>query len=148
VFLSSAASEWGSIDSAAAIDWATKEADPALREALVTAVAKSTAATAPVEAATWVANVVSDPQLLKEATQTIIPYWMASDPQAAPDWVKSFPPGALRDASLEALLTYWDALNSTAADQWVAQLSDPELQVKGLNILRQARQAVSPGGHL
>jgi hypothetical protein len=134
-FLASAISEWASADSAAAKDWAAKQEDPALREQLITAVAKSASGTDPVAAADWIANSVSDPQLLQEATQTIIPHWMANDPNAAADWVKNFPPGALRDSSLEALLTYWNVLNPDVAYDWVSQLSDPDMRNKGLAIL-------------
>jgi hypothetical protein len=136
VFLASAASEWAAADSAAAIAWASKQEDPALREQLITAVARSAAATDPVVAANWIATSVTDPTLLREATQTIIPHWMANDPDAAANWVKSFPPGALRDSSMDALLTYWDALNSAVAHDWVSQLSDPDMREKGLAILR------------
>jgi hypothetical protein len=138
-FLVSAMSEWASADSAAAEDWASKQEDPALREQIITAVAKSASATDPVAAADWIANSVSDPKLLQDAVEAIIPNWMANDPDAAADWVKSFPPGALRNSSLEALLTYWNVLNPDAAYDWVFQLSDPDMSNKGLVILLTSR---------
>jgi hypothetical protein len=138
VFLVSAASEWALIDSTSAMDWAAKQEDPALREEVITAVAKSRATTDPAGAANWIASSITDPQLIGEAMQSIIPKWMANDPNAAADWVRGGAPGALRDSSLESLLSYWYALNSDAAIDWLSQLSDADMQEKGVAVLRRA----------
>jgi hypothetical protein len=63
---------------------------------------------------------------------------MSNNPNAAADWVKQFPPGPLRDSSLESLLTYWNILNSSAARDWASRLSDSAMRDKGLAILSKA----------
>jgi len=118
-FLQSVAGDWISRDPRAALDWIRNEPDPALREQLVAAAAKSYALTDPEQAAAWLASSVKTPQVANEAALNIVETWSVTDPKAAANWASLFPNGETKNSALNLVSNRWLQTDPESAALWL-----------------------------
>ena len=156
---------WGATDPESATVWALQEAtlygnkelltqsirqyttaDPTATEAFLREMAKSSTASAPIQAyvqtlaqqdpnaaADWLTNLPkSDPLYKADHNRTLLQEWSRSDSVAASAWLNEKPLGPERDAAIQGFSSTMQAFEPEAVAAWSNTISNPELRVESL----------------
>jgi len=114
--------DWVSREPATALNWILDVHEPALRESLTAAAAKSYALNEPRLAAAWVISNVGSEKIKNDAVLSIIETWSSTDPENAAKWASTELDGATQKAAVNIISSHWMNSNPTAAQAWVQNL--------------------------
>jgi hypothetical protein len=113
-----AVSQWGISDSATAINWAKRIANPDLRDKILAAAAVSLAGKDAAAAAALIGTAVRPGIVQDRAAVLIVQLWAQTSPQAAANWVNLFPESPVRAAALQSLDTIRNQQLASAAGSY------------------------------
>lgn len=94
--LETLAQRWAERDFTAARDWVLSRPDGWRRDRLIARLAQSQALQSPREAATLVANEITEGATQTEAVLAVLHQWATQDAAAATEWIELFPESGLR----------------------------------------------------
>lgn len=113
----------------AAAAWASDQISGRERTIAVAAIAREWAKTDPVAAATYAAQLSSEPGGGgRWLVPGVVEQWAATDPSGAAAWVATFPDSRERNMGVSQVITAWATKDTAQAITWANGLTDPKIQ--------------------
>jgi hypothetical protein len=117
-----AASEWASTAPEAALDWVLQFEDPAMRNTVLSEIARTWGGADAVAAATLAVTAIEPGRAQDDAIMGIVQRWVQGDAEKAAGWVGGFPPGPLRRAAIETTVNLWAECAPDQAASWLLDM--------------------------
>ena len=121
---------WAKADLGSASQWVQALPEGTFRKLALAGLVDEWKNSDPRNAADFVAAIATEKENYSYLFHDVLASWAGKDSQAAADWVKGLPDGAVRGTALEAICTALSLSNPTAAAGFVAGLPPGEEQSK------------------
>lgn len=122
--LETVAYAWFIEDATAALHWAGKIEDTALRERLLAVGARAIVVNDPDLAARWLVHAAIDERTRRETALRLVETWAACDPPKAARWVAEFPFQQSREHALEVVARGWLQSDPSGGVAWLQTLPE------------------------